>query len=254
VSAVLVGLFGAFKGALTLRLRSDYLAVVTLALGFLVRQVFINLSDLTGGAGGISALPPPRILTYTLTHPMEHYYLVFGLIALLVLASQRLRESRLGRAWRAGSEDEIAAASSGVNLAYYKTLAFGLSSAAAGMAGAVSASLLGYIDPERMDFHLSAIVLAMVILGGTGSVSGVIVGALLIASYDKLVIPVLGEFVSRFQTGSLRYGSALDPRGLSYLSFGLALYLTVLLRARRRPEAESRSSANQISQQERRSP
>jgi branched-chain amino acid transport system permease protein len=91
-----------------------------------------------------------------------------------------------------------------------------------------------YIDPDAVDFRLSAMALAMIILGGAGSVPGALIGAVMIVGYDQLAIPQLGAWLAQFQTSDARFGSALDPRGLSYLNFGLALYLTVLLRARRR--------------------
>ncbi|MGH2524783.1 MAG: branched-chain amino acid ABC transporter permease, partial [Anaerolineales bacterium] len=236
--AALAGLFGLLKGRLTSRLRSDYLTVATLALGLLARQVILNLKGLTGGSGGISALPPPTLLTYPLTHPIEQYYLVFGLVALVALASQRLIRSRIGQAWLAGSEDEIAAASCGVNVGRYKMLALTLSAAVAGVAGALYASLFAYVSPELVGFQIVAMTLAMVILGGAGSVPGAILGTLILAGYDRVAIPRLGEFLEQFFPVNLAYVIPPDVRGMSYLTFGLGLYLTVLFRARRRAEVE----------------
>jgi branched-chain amino acid transport system permease protein len=234
VSMALAGLFGVLKGRMALRLRSDYLAVATLSLSLLAQQAIVNLNSVTGGSGGISALPPPHLLAYTLTHPTAQYYLVLGLVILVAVASQRLTRSRIGRAWLAGSEDETAAASAAVDVARYKTLALGLSAAIAGLAGALYASIFAYVSPELVDFRILAMLLAMVILGGAGSVPGAILGALIIAGYDRIAIPRLGELMEYFQPVNLSFGLAPDVRGLSYLSFGLALYLTVLLRARRR--------------------
>ncbi|CAN5519874.1 hypothetical protein BH10CHL1_BH10CHL1_04290 [soil metagenome] len=233
-SALVAGLFGAFNGLLTLRLRNDYLAIVTLALSQVIRQLIINFDKITGGGNGLSALPPPTFFTYTLQTPLERYYLVFAVIVIAALASQRLLQSRIGRAWLASSEDELAAASCGVRLARTKTQAFALGTALAGVACALYASCFTYVDPEMIDFRLSAMVLAMLILGGTGSIPGAIVGAIVIAAYDRLAIPQLGDWLAHLQqTGQLGVAAAFDVRGLSYLTFGLALYLTVLLRARR---------------------
>ncbi|MCX6049931.1 MAG: ABC transporter permease [Chloroflexi bacterium] len=233
-SALAAGLFGAFNGLLTLRLRNDYLAIVTLALSQVIRQLIINFDKITGGGNGISALPAPNFFNYSLQTPLERYYLVLAVIVVVAFASQRLLHSRMGRAWLASSEDELAAASSGVALARTKTQAFALGTALAGIAGALYASCFTYVDPEMIDFRLSAMVLAMLILGGTGSIAGAIIGAIVIAGYDRLVIPQVGDWLAHLQqTGHLAVAAAFDVRGLSYLSFGLALYLTVLLRARR---------------------
>jgi branched-chain amino acid transport system permease protein len=223
------GLFGALKGPLTRRLRSDDLAIVTLALGQMARQLLANL----GEASQLAAIPPPSLFTFGLTAPAARYYLAAGCAALAAWAGGRLLRSRVGRAWRAVNDDEAAAASSGVDPAHYQTLAFALASALAALAGALFAASFTYIDAEAVDFRLAAMALAMVILGGAGGGPGVILAALVVGGYDLIVIPALGAFLAQFQAAGQRFGSAFDPRGLSYLNFGLALYLTVLARARR---------------------
>jgi len=233
-STLLAALFGALKGGLATRLRSDYLAVATLALGLLAQRVIVNWKGLTGGAGGMNVLPPPNILTYSLANPTAQYYLVFGAVVLAALAVQQLIHSRTGRAWLASSEDETAAAAFGVNVAHYKTLAFILSSAVAGIAGALYTGTFAYVDPDVVAFHVSSLILAMVILGGAGSVPGVILGAIMIIGYDKVIIPQLAAFLALFWPSNTYIGSVPDVRGASFFNFGLALYLTVLLRARRR--------------------
>jgi branched-chain amino acid transport system permease protein len=243
VSAAVAGLFGALNGALTLRLRGEYLAIVTLAFGQLVPRVFLNLDQWTGGARGMSALPPPRLFGYTLASPVERYYLALTLVAVVAVASQRLARSRIGRAWAAMSADEIAAASSGIHPARSKLLAFILGAIVAGLAGALFANIFSYVDTEQSDFTVSAMVLAMVIIGGAGSVRGAILGALLIAGYSQFVISRFGAWLA--QTGQAsgswlgQLVAAIDPRSLSYLFFGLALYVTVLFRARDRSGADS---------------
>lgn len=234
LSAVLAGLFGSLKGRLALRLRSDYLAVVTLTLGLMMPQILINLNDWTGGVGGIAALPAPRILFHPLALPLEKYYLVFVGVGSMIFVSLRLIRSRIGRAWLASSEDEVAAVSCGVNVSAYKALAFTLSSGVAGVAGALYTGTFAYAAPDLVEFQILAMVLAMVILGGAGSVLGTIIGALLISGYDKLFIPWFGDILARLQPGNLHVGAAPDIRGLSYLTFGLAIYLTILFRARQR--------------------
>ncbi|MGE5072020.1 MAG: ABC transporter permease, partial [Anaerolineae bacterium] len=168
-SASLAGLFGALKGSAAMRLRGDYLAVATLALGLITQQVIINGGSLTGGARGLSALPAPHVLAFVFRTPFSQYYLVLVIVVLAAFASGRLIASRTGRAWLASSEDETAAQSSGVSSSSYRQMAFVLSSALAGIAGALYASTFSYIDPDIAAFHISAMMLAMVILGGAGS-------------------------------------------------------------------------------------
>jgi len=237
------GLFGALNGALTLRLRGEYLAIVTLAFGQLVPRIFLNLDQWTGGARGMSALPPPRLFSYTLATPVERYYLALVLLMVVALASQRLAHSRIGRAWAAMSADETAAASSGVSVARAKLLAFVLGATVAGITGALFASIFSYVDTGQSDFTVSAMVLAMVIIGGAGSVRGAIIGALIIAGYNQFGVSRLGAWLAQAgQASGAWFGplvAAIDPRSMSYLFFGLALYFTVLFRARDTSAADS---------------
>ncbi len=240
-SAGLAALFGLLKGSAALRLRGDYLAVATLALGLITQQAIMNGGDLTGGARGLSALPPPHILGLTLSSAFSQYYLVLAVVLAASLASGRLISSRTGRAWLAFSEDETAAVSFGVNSSGYRQLAFVLSSALAGIAGALYASTFSYIDPDIAAFHVSALMLAMVILGGAGSTTGAILGTAIIYSYDKVIIPQLGALLALLWPQNVYIGMVPDIRGTNFFNFGIALYLTVLwrARARRRPPGPS---------------
>jgi branched-chain amino acid transport system permease protein len=234
LSAALAGLFGLVKGRLALRLQRDYLAVVTLALGLMAPQILINLNTWTGGTGGIAALPPPRILSHSLALPTEKYYLVFGVLVAAIIASMRLIRSRIGRAWLASNDDEVAAASCGVDVVSHRALAFVLSSIAAGIAGALYAGSFSYVAPDLIDFQTLAMIIAMVILGGAGDVLGAIAGTILLIGFGQLFIPWLGEGLARILPGNLHIGSSPDLRGLSYLSFGVAIYLTIFFRAGKR--------------------
>jgi branched-chain amino acid transport system permease protein len=234
ISSGLAALFGALKGGLATRLRGDYLAVATLALGLMTQQVIVNARRLTGGAGGLSGLPPPHLFGLRLASPLTQYYLVLLLMGLAALASQRLMHSRTGRAWFSASEDEMAAASFGVDTGRYRLLAFVLSSAMAGMAGALYASTIGYIDPDIAAFHVSSLMLAMVILGGAGSVSGALLGTILIYSYDKVLVGQLATLLAHFWPKDTFIGMVPDIRGTNFFNFGIALYLTVLWRARQK--------------------
>ena len=233
-SAAVAAVFGVLKGSAATRLRGDYLAVATLALGLITQQIIINGGDLTGGASGLSTIPPPRFFGAALGSVSAQYYLVLGFVLLATLASGRLIASRTGRAWLASSEDETAASSSGVNASYYRLLAFVISSALAGIAGALYASTFSYIDPDIAAFHISAMMLAMVILGGAGSTTGAILGAALIYSYDKFLIPQLAALLALLWPANVYIGMVPDIRGTNFFNFGIALYLTVLWRARQR--------------------
>lgn len=234
LGALLAGAFGALKGELTRRLRADDLAVASLALGFIMGQVILNLSDFTGGVGGVAALPAPRLLGYSLPRPVEQYYLALALVLALVWASRRLIRSRLGRGWAAIAADPLAAASIGLNTTAGRTMALAAGSAMAGMAGALYAGTFAYVSPEMVAFHVSAMILAMTILGGNGSVAGAVLGALLIGGYDRVVIPRLGPVLAQLlQGGNLGVHWIFDLRATSYLNFGLALYLTILYRGRK---------------------
>jgi branched-chain amino acid transport system permease protein len=230
ISATLAaGLFGALNGLLTLRLRGDYLAVVALAFGQLVPRVVVNLSEWTGGRGGMAALPPPTLAGFTFQNQGQRYYLVLGFVGLIVIASRRIAASRIGRAWLAISTDELAAASCGISRAQIKPLAFILGAMVAGIAAALSATVFGYVDPDQSDFRISAMTLAMVVIGGTGSPLGAVVGAFIIAGYDQIALPALGQWWAQ----TIGKGAAIQLSELNYLAFGLALYLTVLWRGRR---------------------
>lgn len=226
ISAGVASLFGVINALLVSRMRNDYLAIVTLAFGLIVRQVIVNVDALTGGNNGISTVPPPVILAQTLSTPAARYLFALIVVTLVAIASVRLLRSRAGRAFLAMGDDELAAQSSGVDVAHYKRLAFIFGTGIAGAAGAIYVSSFNYIDPDSADFRISMMVLAMVVLGGAGSVPGVMAGAVIITLYDRLVIPVLGDLIAR--------SGVFDIRQLSYLTFGLALYLTVLWRAFRR--------------------
>jgi len=235
LAGVAVGaLLGVIKGLLAGRLRGDFLAVATLTLGLLARQVIINLRNVTGGAGGLGGFGPLHFLSLNLYSPTIKFYLVFIFVFLAAWASARLIGSRTGRALLATSEDELASLSVGVDVSRTRLWAFVLSSALASLAGALYAGTLSYVDPETMSFHISSMVLAMVILGGAGDVSGAILGAVAIVLYDKVFVPQLATWVALIWPSGLAIGSAPDIRGASFFNFGIALYLTVLWRAKRR--------------------
>jgi len=226
------GMLGMVKGLLARKVRDDFLAVATLALGLLTRQLIVNF-DFTGGVNGFSALRALPFLNWYLLAPAMNFYFVFGFVVLAVLLSIRLASSRTGRVWSASSEDETASLASGVNVPRARMTAFVFSSVLAGLAGGLYALTFTYVDPELFAFHVSSMTLTMVILGGAGSVLGVMLGAILIIGYDKVILPQLAALLTLLWP-NISVGPVPNLRGASFLTFGLALYLTVLWRARKR--------------------
>ena len=180
IGALLSALFGIMLGVITLRLRGDYLAIVTLGFLMIVHLILNNWDGLTHGPNGILGIDPPSLAGYTLSSPAHFYYLILVLAGLAVFVINRINNSRIGRAWIAMREDEIAASAMGINVTYMKILAFALGASWAGIAGVFFAGRYAFISPESFTFFETVIVLSMVVLGGMGSITGVIIGAVLL--------------------------------------------------------------------------
>lgn len=207
--ALAAGLTGMLLAFPALRLGGDYLAIVTLGAGEIMRIVLTNLDNVTGGPNGLLGIDHPKLWFDFGVKSEPYYYLVFALVVLIVFILKRLEVSPLGRAWIAIREDELAASSMGVNLMRAKLLAFGIGGAVAGIAGCVFAAKQGTVSPDSFDFVVSVMVLAMVVLGGLGNQLGAILGALLLS--------LLPEFLRGFDIYRM-------------LLFGLAMILMMLLR------------------------
>lgn len=193
IGALIAAMFGLLLGAPTLRLRGDYLAIVTLGFGEIVPVVFLELDKYTNGANGIVGVQSPAFpgVHWSIVTPAPYYYLILALIAFTIFANFRLRDSRLGRAWVAIREDEIAASSSGVNLVNTKLFAFAAGAFFSGIAGVYHAAKLGGVSPDNFSFGDSVIYLAMVVIGGIGSIPGVIVGALAVYAINEFILAQL---------------------------------------------------------------
>ena len=191
IAAFLSGIFGLMLGAPALRLRGDYLAIVTLGFGEITRIVLNNWDRLTGGPNGISGVPRPSVGPLSFDSLNNYYFLVLGLIVLTVFVVNRLNDSRIGRAWIAIREDEIAAEAMGVNTFALKLMAFALGAVIAGLAGVFYVAKMGFVSPESFNFLESVIILCMVVLGGMASIPGVILGA--------VVLYLLPEGLREFQ-------------------------------------------------------
>ena len=170
-------LFGFLIGLPTLKIKGNYLAIVTLGFCEILRIIELNWTSLTNGPFGIKQIPPPRLFGYEFKTPVQKYYLVLVLTALVITVINNLVNSRSGRAWRAIKGDDIAAQAMGVNVTRYKVLAFAISAAIAGLAGAFYATRVNYIDSTTFNYNQSILILSMTIIGGLGSIPGSIIGA-----------------------------------------------------------------------------
>jgi len=189
---------GVLIGIPTLRLRGDYVGVVTLAFGEIIGQVVANGRDihvfgstLTGGPQGISAIDRidlPLLAPFGALDQRFWYWFALALVALMIFLNFRLQDSRLGRAWIALREDEAAAASLGVPIVRTKLLAYGVGAALGGVSGAFLASYLGTVNPHQFTFSFSIFILAMVVVGGLGSIWGVVVGAIVLSLVNNYVL------------------------------------------------------------------
>jgi branched-chain amino acid transport system permease protein len=237
--ALIAAIFGVLLGTPTLRLRGDYLAIVTLGFGEIIRIFLNNLNapvNITNGPQGINRIDPIQVgdLSFARTQtllglelPSVHlyYYLFLALVLLSIFICIRLQDSRLGRAWVAIREDEVAAQAMGINTRNVKLLAFAMGATFGGVAGGLFASFQGFVSPESFGLLESIMVLCMVVLGGMGHVAGVVLGAVLLATLPE----VLRHTASPIQQ-QLFGKVVLDPESLRMLLFGLALILVMLLR------------------------
>jgi len=181
VSGLVAALFAALVARPVVHLRGDYLLIVTIGVGEIVRIALVNDPlGLTGGANGIFGIARPSLLGLRIRRPEEFLYLIWGFVAVTVVLFHRLERSRFGRALAYLREDAVAAEGSGVNTARYRLLAFALGAGWAGMAGSLYAAKMTIISPESFSFWESVLVFLMVILGGSGSIPGVILGAALV--------------------------------------------------------------------------
>ena len=245
LAALVAGAFGAILGAPTLKLRGDYLAIVTLGFGEIIRIFMNNLNspiNFTNGPQGINMIDPVSIAGVSLAGEAgskatvviggfsmpsvnAYYFLFLFLCIAIVFVTSRLQHSRLGRAWVAIREDEIAAKAMGINTRNVKLLAFTMGASFGGVAGAMFASFQGFVSPESFGLTESIAVLAMVVLGGIGHVPGVILGGVLVAALPE----VLRHTVEPFQMAV--FGKVLiEAEVLRQLLYGLALVLIMLFR------------------------
>ncbi len=187
LSALVAGLFALAVARPVVHLRGDYLLIVTIGVGEIVRIALVNdVFGLTGGANGIFGISRPKLFGFVIRQPQEFYYLIWGFVALTIFLFLRLKRSRFGRALNYLREDEVAAEGSGINTDYYKLAAFGLGAAWAGMAGTLFAAKMTIISPESFSFWESVVLFMIVILGGAGSIAGILLAAFLVIGLPEL--------------------------------------------------------------------
>jgi branched-chain amino acid transport system permease protein len=238
LGAAITCVFGVLLGAPTLKLRGDYLAIVTLGFGEIIRIFLNNLNapiNITNGPQGVNLIDPIKIggaslaqthAVFGLSFPaVYNYYYLFLVLALAVIfVSIRLENSRIGRAWVAIREDEVAAEAMGINTRNVKLLAFAMGASFGGVSGGLFAGFQGFVSPESFTLIESVMILCMVVLGGMGHIPGVVLGAVLL-----VVLPEALRYLGPLQQAL--FGRVLaDPADLRLLVFGLALILVMLLR------------------------
>jgi branched-chain amino acid transport system permease protein len=239
LAAGAAGVFGILLGAPTLRLRGDYLAIVTLGFGEIIRVFLNNLDNpvnITNGPKGINQIDSLHFFGFDLGEKLVvggfefasvslYYYLFLSLVLFSVLLSHRLQYSRVGRAWMAIREDEIAAKAMGINTRNLKLTAFGMGATFGGVSGALFASFQGFISPESFSLMESVMIVAMVVLGGVGHLPGVILGAVLLSALPEVL---------RYVAGPLQgmTGGRLDASILRQLLIALAMVSVMLIRPR----------------------
>jgi len=239
IGAAVAALFGVLLGAPTLKLRGDYLAIVTLGFGEIIR-IFLNNLDqpinITNGPRGIARIDPVRIDGVSFgatdivgglafTGPIKYYYLLLALVLVVIFINVRLQNSRIGRAWEAIREDEVAARAMGINTTSVKLLAFAMGACFGGIAGGMFSSIQQFVSPESFVLVESVMVLAMVVLGGMGNIWGVILGALLL-SFVPEILRFTVEPLQRQLFGRM----IIEPEVIRMLIFGFALVLVMILR------------------------
>jgi len=231
VGAAVAAVFGIALGAPTLRLRGDYLAIMTLGFGEIVPIVFLNLEPYTEGTNGIGGIfrpePLPLLGAFSALTPFAYFVLMAGIVTIAMALLYRLQDSRVGRAWNAIREDELAAAANGINTVITKLLAFALGATTAGLAGVFNASKLTIVSPDQFYFTVSFTVLAMVILGGMGNLWGVAAGAFIVFMIQAVLLRQLNSISESLAIPVL---SDVNFTDYQFLLFGIALVLMMLFR------------------------
>ncbi|MBN9507963.1 MAG: cold shock domain-containing protein [Alphaproteobacteria bacterium] len=245
LAALVAAFCGVLFGAPTLRLRGDYLAIVTLGFGEIVPIVARNTPSLTNGAAGLNGVQAPHLFGYNFTvQATPYYYVGLGLVAVLLFASVRLRDSRIGRAWMAIREDETAAGAMGVDPTRTKLLAFAIGAAFAGATGVFFVAKLQTATPDMFGFPVSVMILVMVVLGGMGSVWGVVLAAVLLQLLQSWFLPDMTDWLHALGAAvNSAWLQQVDLARSIELIFGIILVLMMLFRRQGLIPATRRTAA-----------
>jgi branched-chain amino acid transport system permease protein len=234
VGMVVAATFGVLLGLPVLKVKGDYLAIVTLGFGEIVRIVFNNLDhpiNITNGPRGLPAIASPKLFGMVFNTSTHYYFLVLVVIAVIILINKRLENSRLGRAWIAIREDELAAQAMGIALVKTKLLAFATGASFAGIVGVIFAAKQTFIDPTSFIMMQSISILVMVILGGSGSVPGVITGGAIITVLNVQVLQEMSQWLNQLSmSGIIHIPAELDPSQFQRLFFGIILICIAIFR------------------------
>src|SRR3954467_7255197 len=239
IGAAVACFFGILLGTPTLKLRGDYLAIVTLGFGEIIRIFLNNLSEpynLTNGPNGITTIDPVRFFgidfgnttrlgALVFSGTIKYYYFLLAVLLLVIMVNLRLQDSRIGRAWEAIREDELAARAMGINTRNMKLLAFAMGASFGGVAGGMFSAIQQFISPESFILVESVMVLSMIVLGGMGNIWGVILGALLLS-----FVPEILRWTVEPAQMALFGQMVIEPEVIRMLLFGLALVLVMLFR------------------------
>ena len=228
IGAALAACFGILLGIPVLPLRGDYLAIVTLGFGEIIRILLNNMDAVTGGPQGEMMIDAPRLADYALISPRSFYWLLLGLCAVIGVLVLRLENSILGKAWAAIREDQDAARGIGIDTVRVKLAAFAISASIGGLAGVIFASFQRYVSPESFTFNESILIVLIIVIGGVGNILGVITGAVAL-----IVLPELLRGVAQYRMMAFGFTLAaliiLRPQGLVPRSFGPVRLLRWLL-------------------------
>jgi len=234
IGGIVAAIAGVLIGIPVLRVKGDYLAIVTLGFGEIIRIIFNNADrpiNFTGGAMGIAGVTPPRLFGIDFIYPNQFYFVTLVILLFTLFAVRRLEQSKLGRSWKAVRENEIAAQAMGIPLVKTKLMAFALGASFSGIMGVVFAAKQAFIDPTSFTLMESFTILVMVVLGGMGSVPGVILGAAVITILNLQVLTELANWLNQLSYGGIiSIPEALSPAKMQKLIFGVILVAFALYR------------------------
>lgn len=235
IGGFIAALFGILLGIPVLRVKGDYLAIVTLGFGEIIRIIFNNLDkpvNITNGAMGLTSIQAPELFGISFNNASQFYYVVLVILLFVIFAVRRLEYSKVGRSWKAVRENEIAAQAMGIHLVRTKLLAFAIGASFSGMMGVVFAAKQMFIDPTSFTMIESTTILVMVLLGGMGSVPGVILGAAVVTILNLQVLAELTNYLNALtQNGTITIPDALSPAKMQRFIFGGILILFALYRS-----------------------